>query len=331
MIARSTSRPPTPDELLDPRLVARLDRLDVRSTRVFLGKLHGERRSKRRGRSVEFDDHRPYVPGDDPRFIDWSIYARLDRLFIKLFLEEEDLALHIALDASASMHAGDPDKLRFAARLAMMLAYIGLSKQNRVGITVFGAPGGGIARLPDRRGRRNARRFAEFLLQNAWPTDQGNDESRPTGVRDAGRTIGFNDALATIARLRVGTGVLILLSDFLIPPPDGYERGLRLIAAAGGYDTHCLQILAPGEIEPEREIESGLVGDLRLTDAETGAAAEITITPALIKRYKERLEAHTAGLHAFAAARDMSHTIVRTDSDLEALFLDTLRARGVLG
>lgn len=350
MLANPSSRPPArADDLLDPRLVARLARLDIRSDRVFFGKLQGERRSKKRGRSVEFDDHRSYVPGDDPRFIDWSVYARFDRLFIKLFLEEEDLALHVALDASASMRAGSPEKLLFAAKLAAALGAIGLSKQNRVGVSVFGAPGRGLARLPDMRGRRNIRRLAEFIRQEAWgssdTTDHaGDDALSPPGEgpgsgafdgdarrapRAASRTTDFNDALAAIARTRTGTGVLVILSDFLIP--GGYERGLRLLAGAGGYDVYALQILAPGEIEPEREVAGGLAGDLRLTDAETGAGAEVTISAALIRQYKERLERYCAGLHEFCAARDMNHLLVRSDADLEELLLGTLRRKGMLG
>lgn len=337
--------------MLDPRLLARLARLDVRSLRVFLGKLQGERRSKRRGRSVEFDDHRNYVPGDDPRFIDWSVYARLDKLFIKLFLEEEDLALHVVVDASLSMRAGEPDKLLFAARTAAALGAIGLSKQNRVALTVFGAPGAGIAHLADQRGRRNLRRFVEFLRESAWPDSaqtsspsgsgpgRGTPATPPSADEDtetpgnntprAGKTIGFNDALAAIARQRAGSGVLLILGDFLIA--GGYERGLRLLSAAGGFDVYCLQVLAPGEIEPERDMAAGVAGDLRLTDIETGAAAEVTMTAALIKRYKERLDAYCDGLRQYCTAREMSHLLVRSDSSIEELLLGRLRQAGVLG
>jgi len=133
--------PRSVEDLLPARLLARLDRLDVASRNVFAGRLAGERRSKSRGRSVEFDDYRDYTPGDDPRFIDWNALARLDRLVIKLFLEEQDLAVHLLLDASASMRdsggAEAPSKVVFAQRLAFALAYIALRKQNRVAISVL--------------------------------------------------------------------------------------------------------------------------------------------------------------------------------------------------
>src|SRR5476651_2776674 len=102
--------------LLSPEFMARLDQLDIMSRKLLAGKMKGERRSKRRGQSVEFADYRDYVVGDDLRFIDWNIYARLDRLFLKLFLEEEDLHFFALVDASASMNFGSPTKLQFAKR-----------------------------------------------------------------------------------------------------------------------------------------------------------------------------------------------------------------------
>ena len=117
--------PRTVEDLLGGGLMAKLDRLDVLSRKVFSGKIHGERRSRRRGQSVDFADYRPYTPGDDLRFVDWNIYARLETLFLKLFLEEEDLSLAIAVDTSPSMDWGGPNKLGFCKRLAMALGYIG--------------------------------------------------------------------------------------------------------------------------------------------------------------------------------------------------------------
>src|ERR1700690_840178 len=104
------SPPPKPAQLLDPSFMARLDQLDVMSRKLLAGKMKGERRSKRRGQSVEFADYRNYVVGDDLRFIDWNIYARLDKLFLKLFMEEEDLALYVLLDVSKSCDYGTPGK-----------------------------------------------------------------------------------------------------------------------------------------------------------------------------------------------------------------------------
>ncbi len=325
-------RPTKLEDLIDARLMGRLDRLDVRSRKMFPGKLQGERRSKRRGQSVEFEDYRNYIPGDDLRFIDWNVYARLERMFIKIFLEEEDLAVHVALDASASMDTGAPNKLLFASRLAMAIGYVGLVKQNRVGMTIFGRPGRddvarplGIDRLPDMRGRHNVRRLGAFLLDAVWG---GRDSTSSTGGPPAPGG-DFNTALRTIAKLRVGKGVMVVLSDFLVE--EGYEPGLKTLAAAGGYDTYCVQILSPGEVDPEREGESGIAGDLRLTDIESGRGAEVTVTAPVIRRYKERLRAYCRGLEAYCRARDMAHMVVRSDAEVEGVLLDTMRRRGLLG
>lgn len=329
--SQRAARPQRIEDLLDTRLMARLDRFDVRTHKVFPGKLLGERRSKKRGQSVEFEDFRNYVPGDDLRHIDWNVYARLDKLFVKVFLEEEDLAVQIALDASASMDTGTPNKLAFAARVTMALGYIGLVKNNRVGLTIFGKPGGwgdegkGWVHLPEQRGRQKVQRLSQFLLDKAWG-------DRTSGTLATGRPgVGgdVSDALATIARTRIGKGVMIILSDFLAE--DGYQRGLKALAAAGGYDTYCIQILSPGELEPEKEAGGIIAGDLRLTDIESGRAAEVTVTAPVIKRYKERLAEYIDGLNKFCLAHEMTHSLVRSDASLETLLLDTLRKRGVIG
>lgn len=342
IVGAASPRPSSLNDLIDSRLTARLDRLDFRTRKVFAGRLQGERRSKRRGRSVEFDDYRDYVPGDDLRHVDWNVFARFDRLFIKLFLEEEDLALHVALDASASMDAGgpnEPTKLLYAARLATALTYVGLAANNRVGVSVFGTPSPAreqgdagpfkVARLPDLRGRHNFQRVVKFILDSAWP------EAGRGGVVGSGGS--FGEALTAIARSRVGKGVMVVISDFLIPPEPaepvqpGYARGLRALAAAGGYDTWCIQVLSPSEIEPEREVRAGITGDLRLTDVESGQAMEVTMTASLVKQYKQRLEQYCADLRAFCLARQMTHVLTRTDAPIDALILDTLRRQGMVG
>jgi len=327
----SASRPRSIEDLTDAGLYAKLDRVDLASRKIFAGKLQGERRSKRRGQSVEFDDYRNYSPGDDLRFIDWNVYARFEKFFIKLFLEEEDLALHIALDASASMNTGDPSKLVFGARLALALAYVGFAKNNRVGMSVFGVPwsptaatgpAGPLALLPDRRGRRHFSPAAAFLLEAAWPGARDDVAGRPATGSD------LNSALTTIARVRTGKGVVVVISDFL--DPGGYERGLRSLGAIGGFDTYCLQVLSPGEIDPAVEVDRGLAGDVRLADIESGRSAQVTITPALIKRYRERLARFNDELHTFCVARAMSHIVLPSDADLAGVTFDALRRHGVL-
>lgn len=321
MIAASNQhRPRTRDELLSPELSSRLERLDVRSRKVFQGTLPGERRSKRRGRSVEFDDYRTYVPGDDLRHIDWNVYARLDRLFIKLFREEEDLALHILLDCSASMDAGSPSKLVFAHRVAMALGHLGLASQNRVSVTTFGSRAG-YRSLPPTRGRKGVQPMAQFLLENLDLSPDGPGQS--TGEDFAG-------ALRRFAAGRSGKGVVVLLSDVLIR--EGYKAGLGMLADTGraGYDTTCVQILSPGELDPSLE-EGRVSGDLHLLDNETGQGAEVTVTPELLEKYRRSVRSYCEELAHFCRSRSMRHTLALTDTPIEEIVSGSLRRLGVVG
>src|SRR5215831_4052878 len=150
-----------PDLLLDPAFMARLDQLDVMSRKLLAGKLKGERRSKRRGQSVEFADYRNYVIGDDLRFIDWNIYARLDKLFLKLFLEEEDLSLYVLVDVSKSCDYGTPNKALYMKKVAAALGYIGLVNYNRVNVVALAE--GVVAETGGMRGRRRVGQMIDFV------------------------------------------------------------------------------------------------------------------------------------------------------------------------
>lgn len=332
MIAGTLIRPPESiAELMPHELAAQLDRLDVVSRKMFAGKLQGERRSKRRGRSVEFDDYREYVAGDDLRHIDWNVFARLDRFFIKVFQEEEDLAVHLVVDASPSMNAGEPNKLLVAARLAMALGYIGLVNNNRVMATVFGA--GPLRRMDPQRGRRGTQPLGAFLLEHVFASvGMGGEQSSASGP-------GFTAALRSVAASPAGKGVTVLVSDLLAP--EGYTEGLRTLgagAAAGAMDVLCLQVMSPGELDPSVEGggEAGdgrsatVIGDLRLTDVETGRASEVTVTTELLARYRRAVERFVREAGAFCTSRGMLHELVPTNADLARLLTSDLRRRGLL-
>ena len=107
-LTTKTSQSTEKEPLLSPALLAQLERMELVSRKIFRGRMKGERRSKRKGQSVEFADFRNYVAGDDLRFIDWNMYARLDKLFLKLFMEEEDLHFYTLIDVSPSMKFGSP-------------------------------------------------------------------------------------------------------------------------------------------------------------------------------------------------------------------------------
>lgn len=298
-------KPRRVDELIDSELMARLEQVDVMSRKIFAGKLQGERRSKKRGQSVEFADFRQYTHGDDLRFVDWNIYARLDKLFIKLFLEEEDLSLIIAIDTSRSMDWGNPNKFIYCQKLAMALSYIGLVNQNRV--TLFSFNSNGLKPLPNLRGRRRTREVGSWLL-----------DLEPEGGSN------FDNAMRSIALTRQGKGVMLVLSDFLFK--EGYEQGLRYLGG-GGYDSYCMQVLSPEEVDPAA---AGLTGDLRLTDIEDDEIKEVTVSGALVKRYKEKLNAYCNELRDFCVRRGMMHVTIDTKTDINTLLLDYLRKRGLL-
>src|SRR5271157_3452899 len=242
--------------LLDPQFLARLEQLELVSRKIFLGRMKGERRSKRKGQSVEFADYRNYVIGDDLRFLDWNLFARLDRLFIRLFMEEEDLHVYILIDNSLSMDFGTPSKLHYARQVAAALAFIGLVNMDRVVIEVFNDRL--VQSLPAARGRRSLWRVLDFLQR-----------VEPAGPSDLKR------ALRTFSLKCSGKGIVILLSDFM--DKGGYEDALRYLIARQ-FDVYLIQVLAQEEIEPP------LVGDLKLIDVEDGDEAEITVTGPLLER-----------------------------------------------
>jgi uncharacterized protein (DUF58 family) len=298
-------RPRKVDDLIDSALMAKLDQVDVMSRKIFAGKLQGERRSKKRGVSVEFADYRHYAHGDDLRFVDWNVYARLDKLFLKMFMEEEDLSLLIAIDASASMNWGNPNKFVFAQQIAMALGYIGLSNQNRV--TLWSFNGDDVKPLPNLRGRRRTQEIGSWLLD----LEPGGDAA-------------FNEAMRFIALGRQGKGVMVILSDFMFK--ESYEKGLRYLSG-GGYDTFCLQVLSPEEVDPGKH---GLAGDLKLTDIEDDDTAEVTISAALLKQYRDNLNAYCGRLRDFCVRRGIMHLTIDSSTDLTVLLLDYLRKRGLL-
>src|SRR5207302_10151952 len=165
--ARSAPRvtPTMPDApaqpLLDPQCLERREQLELVSRKIFLGRMKGERRSKKKGQSVEFADYRNYVIGDDLRFLDWNLFARLEKLFIRLFMEEEDLHFYVLIDNSLSMDFGNPTKLHYAKQVAAALGFIGLVNMDRVVVEAFNNRL--TQTMPAARGRRSLWRLMDFL------------------------------------------------------------------------------------------------------------------------------------------------------------------------
>ncbi|HEV3117959.1 MAG TPA: DUF58 domain-containing protein [Gemmataceae bacterium] len=288
--------------LLEPDFLARLEQLELVSRKIFLGRMKGERRSKRKGQSVEFADYRNYVIGDDLRFLDWNLFARLDRLFIRLFMEEEDLHFSILIDNSLSMDFGSPSKLRYAKQVAAALGFIGLVNMDRVVIEAFNDRL--TQTMPAARGRRSIWRMMDFLqkLEPAGPSD-------------------LKKSLKTFSLKSSGKGIVVLLSDFM--DKGGYEDALRYLVARQ-LDIYVVQILSQEEIEPE------IVGDLQLVDVEDDDVAEITVSAPLLKRYKQNLAAFRASLSEFCVRRGISYLFTSNQVPFERLVLTYLRQRGLV-
>ncbi len=288
--------------LLEPEFLTRLEQLELGSRRIFLGRMKGERRSKKKGQSVEFADYRNYVIGDDLRFLDWNLYARLDRLFLRLFMEEEDLHFYVLIDNSLSMDFGNPSKLRYAKQIAAALGFIGLVNLDRVVVEAF--TDRLTQTLPAIRGRRSLWRLLDFL-----------NKIEPAGPSD------LKQALKTFSLKCSGKGIVVLLSDFM--DKGGYEDALRYLVARQ-LDVYLIQVLSQEEIEPD------VVGDLKLTDIEDGDVAEITVSGPLLKRYKQNLAAFRAALHEFCARRGVTYLFTSNQVPFDRLVLTYLRQRGLV-
>jgi uncharacterized protein (DUF58 family) len=285
------------NELLSTEFLAQLERLSLLSRRSFRGRVKGERRSPRKGISVEFSDFRPYGVGDDLRYVDWNVYARLDRLYLKLFVDEEDLCLHLLVDGSASMGFGQPSKLDYSARLAGALGFVGLVGLERVGVGVVRdrmAEGFSPA-----RGRSQVLPLLDFL-----------------GRLRAGGGTSLNDGLAAYALRSREAGLAVVVSDLM--DPAGYERGLKALLERR-FDVHVVHVLAEDEMNP------AFGGDLRLLDSETDELRDLTLDGEALRGYHERLRAYLDRVEQFCRGNEITYHRVVTDTPVEEFMLRQLK------
>ena len=284
-------------ELLSAEFLSQLERFALISRRAFRGRVKGERRSPRKGSSVEFSDYRPYGAGDDIRYVDWNIYGRLDRLYLKLFVDEEDLCLTMLLDASASMEFGEPPKLDYAVRLAAALGFVGLVNLERVGVGVL------RERMTEgwtpARGRNQVLPLMEFL-----------SSLRPAGSMSLG------EGLAQYALRAREAGVAVVISDLM--DPAGYERGLKALLERR-FDVHVIHVLSPDEMNPS------FGGDLRLVDAETGEMRDLTLDGEAQRIYRQRLREFLERAEQFCRSKEISYYRVVSDTPVQDFVLGQLK------
>jgi uncharacterized protein (DUF58 family) len=289
--------------LFDSAFLAKLEQLHLLTRKLFRGEHRAERRSRQVGSSLEFADYRNYAWGDDPRMIDWAIYARLDRLFVKLFEQERDLDVHFLIDCSASMRwapgaNGATPKLDAARRIAAALSYIALANLDRVNVGWFDANLGSDLGLT--RGKSQFHKVLDFLREAPEPAG-------PTALERSLRTF--------TKRLR-RRGLVFVLSDFF--DPAGAEAALSILRYHQ-FEVHVVQVLHPGELRPE------LSGDLRLTECETGAVYDLTASDALVRAYRDQVDAFLENLEQFCLQRGVGYALAPTEVPFEDLVLRVLR------
>jgi Uncharacterized conserved protein (some members contain a von Willebrand factor type A (vWA) domain) len=303
--------------LLTPELLRRLEQFQLLATRRAKSAAKGERRSRARGQSVEFADHRNYVQGDDFRYLDWNLYGRLDRLFLKLYEEERELPVRIFLDASESMTFGEPRKFDFARQVAAAVGYVGLSGFDRVSVIPFPDPASNDQSGPSSRTMELAVRAS---LRSVRGKRSAMQFFRSLNALTAGGSASLNEALKRGALEARQSGVAVVLSDFL--DPEGYEAGLNALIGRG-FQVDVVQILAPEEISP------GSFGDLRLVDSETGAVQEVTFGRYRMKAYRQSVQNYIQRLREHCQKRGINFFTVSSNTSLEELLLKQLRAAEV--
>ena len=273
----------------------KLEYLHVVSKRAFAGQNRADRLTPKRGRGLEFADHRPYAPGDDFRHIDWKAYKRLNRLLLRLFDEERDLPIYLMIDASRSM--AEPAKFDMARRLAAALCYIGLAHLDRLTILPFARS----LRPETAAGRGKGRIFRVFeLLERLEP-------SGPTDLRQS-----FKEFASRPRQI----GLTVIISDFL--DPGGFQAGLKILRTLG-HDVVVVHVAS------ERDRDPGAFGDVQFVDAETGDVREIEVTPRLAGAYVAAWQAHAADLEQFCGRYHIGYVRADAERPFEEIILKAFR------
>jgi uncharacterized protein (DUF58 family) len=285
--------------LFDDDFLETLEYLHIIARKILSGQLKAEQRSRQKGVSVEFADHRPYAPGDDFRFIDWNVFFRTEHLFLKLFEEEEDLYIYLLLDCSGSVDFGQPYKFHYLRRLTAAIGYLGLAGLDRVFVIPFSQalPRSAAGQLAA-RGKGKVFRLLHFL----------------EGLKAAGPT-SLASCMKTFAGSRRKRGLAVVLSDFYDPDAIAGLNALRYQK----FEVFVVHVVSPQEAEP------ALLGDLRLIDAETGRFREVTLTEGLLRRYRETFGDWCATLEQFCRQGELGYVRCRTDVPFQETIIQMLR------
>ena len=273
----------------------KLEYLHVVSKRAFAGQSRADRLAPKRGRGLEFADHRGYTPGDDFRHIDWKAYKRLNRLLLRLFDEEQDLPIYLLLDTSASM--AESAKFDQARRVTAALCYIGLSHLDRVTMIPFGASLGAESAPGTGKGR----------IFRVFETLERLNAEGATNLRTA-----FTEFAARGRR----QGLVAVISDFL--DVSGFEPGLKILRTLG-HDVFAIHVAAEADRDPAAH------GEVRFVDAETGERRDIDVTPRLAAAYRAAWLTHTAAIEHFCGRYGIGYVRADVERPFEDIILQTFR------
>ena len=290
------------DDLFDDDFQRKLDYLAMVSRKVFAGRMRAERRTKKSGSGVEFADHRDYQPGDDFRYLDWNVYQKFGRLLVRLYEEEEDLAIYLIVDASASMTFGDGAKLRHAKRLAAALAYVGLANLDRV--CIVSTTDRVLDRMPETRGKARIFKVFRFLRELA-----------PEGQTD------LRSALKTFVAQHKRRGLVVLISDLY--DPAGFEQGINVLRY-NKFDPFVLHVTDKRERKPD------LFGDVLLYDCETGDEREVTVTKGILDKFAKVHEEYLHEVERFCSTRQVPYLPADVGVPFDELILRVFRRGGFL-
>jgi len=288
-------------KLFPKDFVAALARMRLSAGQVPRGSRHAEHGSAQLGAGMEFRDFRAYMPGDDIRRIDWNLYRRSGRLFLRLFEEERDLPVYILLDSSDSMFFEDPPRANAARQAAAVLIGAALNQHDRPALYPFGeALNEGFPAIP------HARALFSTLDHLAAIGPSG-----PTNLRAA---------LHRLSALRLRKGVLAIVSDFFDP------AGIEAMVESLHGMTHKLLLV---QLCRESDAQPQLDGELSLVDCETGQDLRVTVTPKVIESYQRAYADFQDKLLEFASRRQAGYITLNADGDVLQQFM-SMFAGGVI-
>ncbi len=299
---KASRAPQATGDAFDEEFLKKLEYLYIVSQKIAAGQRRAKRRTRLVGSGIDFADHRHYTHGDDVRNLDWRVYSRTEKLFLKLYEEEEDLFIYFLLDNSRSMHLGTPNKWSMVRKVAAALAYIGLSNMDRVSLVPFSSTVDN--RLPPSRGKAQIFKIFDFL-----------DRCEP------GEQTTLQSAFKTFVGQNKRPGLVVVLSDFY--DPSGFEEGINVLRY------HRFEPLII-HLFDERELDFSLQGELELVDCETGEVRQLTVTPAMVRAYEKEFRAFCDELETFCTQRQLLYFRAALQESFEELVLRIFRAGGFL-